>query len=674
MKTILIRNIEIVNFKGTRYLSITCSQLTEIFGRNRTGKSTIVDAFNWVLFGKNSEGKAQFDIKNTKETDLNRADHSVKVELLVNGNLTTLQKIYKEVWKTKRGSEFPEFTGHTTECFWNEVPLSIGEYQKKISEIIDESIFTLITSPSYFVSLPWEKQREMLVNLIGGISDAEVAASDPKFEYLFEELQQGKTIKELKVQITNTSKKLKEQLESYPIRIDEVLRQKPDIANFVELEKQKEALEAKYLELSQNYDDEVKAQRTELDKIRQIQQSIHEIQLQIDKAETDAKTEAKNRTEPDQTELNKLKVKANTLQSNYSLAQTQINDVLSLINRLNTDLASANERRNQLLAKWHQVNEKQASLDDIQHECPTCNRPFEAHDIEQKKSHVLANFNKNKVDELSKIEQEGHALKQKIQGLESEIQTQKQKHESLLAEMQNIQKPLTEIREQIQLETQKLQQPSDVNIDDLVSASLSLNQQYQENLLLLNAKQEDLKELNDKSAQGHNRQLLLDEKNKVQTQIENINMALGHKRKIQEVDDRVKEIKNQEIIDSQNKLEQDRILFLIDEFVKAKMEVLDKKVNSLFSFVKFRMYEPQVNGGEKETCEAIVDGVPYRTLNRAAQVNTGIDIINAFCKAYDVTAPIFIDNAESVNEFIQTSSQLVCLKVTETDFELRVEI
>ena len=107
--------------------------------------------------------------------------------------------------------------------------------------------------------------------------------------------------------------------------------------------------------------------------------------------------------------------------------------------------------------------------------------------------------------------------------------------------------------------------------------------------------------------------------------------------------------------------------FTIAAFSKAKIEAVESRINHLFSIVRFKMFETQINGGEVETCEATVDGVPYSDLNNAMKINAGLDIINAICKSEGVTAPIFIDNAESINELMPTESQMIRLVVTEDD-------
>ncbi|MNP21080.1 hypothetical protein D3C76_1136850 [compost metagenome] len=60
-------------------------------------------------------------------------------------------------------------------------------------------------------------------------------------------------------------------------------------------------------------------------------------------------------------------------------------------------------------------------------------------------------------------------------------------------------------------------------------------------------------------------------------------------------------------------------------------------------------------------------------LNSAARTNVGIDIINALSDHYGFSAPIFIDNAESVTQLVDTDAQVIRLVVSETDKQLRIE-
>ena len=84
------------------------------------------------------------------------------------------------------------------------------------------------------------------------------------------------------------------------------------------------------------------------------------------------------------------------------------------------------------------------------------------------------------------------------------------------------------------------------------------------------------------------------------------------------------------------------------------------------------MFDIQINGGIKDTCEAMVNGVPFSNVNTAMRINAGIDIINTLCQYYKVNAPIFADNKESVTNIIDTKSQLICLEVSHEDKILRI--
>ena len=108
----------------------------------------------------------------------------------------------------------------------------------------------------------------------------------------------------------------------------------------------------------------------------------------------------------------------------------------------------------------------------------------------------------------------------------------------------------------------------------------------------------------------------------------------------------------------------ERTEFIITDFQKAKDNELMKRINGLFSLVSFSFVDEQLNGNEKITCVCTVDGVPFPDLNNATKINAGLDIINAICQAKGISAPIFIDNRESVNEIIPTVSQIINLVVS----------
>ena len=113
--------------------------------------------------------------------------------------------------------------------------------------------------------------------------------------------------------------------------------------------------------------------------------------------------------------------------------------------------------------------------------------------------------------------------------------------------------------------------------------------------------------------------------------------------------------------------------YTIQQFRKAQIEHIEERINRMFEIVKFRMFEKQVNGGEVETCEAMVNGVPFSDLNNAMKVNAGIDIINTICREKKCSAPIVIDNREGVTNILPTQSQIINLIVDSRCATLKIE-
>jgi hypothetical protein len=81
------------------------------------------------------------------------------------------------------------------------------------------------------------------------------------------------------------------------------------------------------------------------------------------------------------------------------------------------------------------------------------------------------------------------------------------------------------------------------------------------------------------------------------------------------------------------------------------------------------MFDRTMDGGIVETCEVTTpEGVPYRSMNDAAKILCGIDVIRVFSEHYGSTAPIFIDNAEGVlKDRFDTTAQVIRLVVKDTD-------
>ena len=145
--------LKIENFKGCHYLKLDfCGRSASIYGDNAVGKTTVYDAFCWLLYGKDSKGRSDFQIK-PLDADGNVADHaaitSVTAILKVDGVSMTLRKDYYERWSTKRGSAEESYDGNTCEFYVDDVPLKKYEYEKRVEEICNEDTFRILTNVAW---------------------------------------------------------------------------------------------------------------------------------------------------------------------------------------------------------------------------------------------------------------------------------------------------------------------------------------------------------------------------------------------------------------------------------------------------------------------------------------------------------------------------------------------
>ena len=242
-----LNSLALRHFKGALDLTLEPKGKDfDVYGDNATGKTTLADAWFWLLFGKDSENRADFEIKTIGKDGktLSGRNHSVEAVLNVEGSPMTLKKTYYEVYTKQRGKAVEEFSGHTTDYCINTVPVQKKEFDARIDSICSEKTFRLLTDPAHFCTkLSWQDRRKMLLSICGDISDADVIKSDEALSGL-PAILGTHSLDEYKKIAAARMKEINEQLRSLPSRIDENSRSIPDEPG---------ASKAQYLELKSGY-------------------------------------------------------------------------------------------------------------------------------------------------------------------------------------------------------------------------------------------------------------------------------------------------------------------------------------------------------------------------------------------------------------------------------------
>ena len=399
---IKIFNLKLKNFKGIKDLEINFNcQNTNIYGANATGKTTIFDAFKWLFFDKDSNDKKDFNIKTLDSNNkaIHFLEHEVEAILVIDGVDMTFKKVLQEKWVKKRGEEQNEYSGNETNYWIDEVPVKKKDYEEKINSLIPESLFKLITDPSYFNNqLKKNEKRELLISISGSkLSDDEVLNSKEEFKILKDSLN-GRSIDDYEKVVKAKIKDLNKEKETIPIRIDELtntLITEHDI-DYTKVEENKELANKQLQQIELEMTD-VQAKAKENMKIVD--------QLAIAKKElTDFKL--KKETEYSQkysTDLINLQNEKNVIKNAIRLKQEEDNDRLLKIQ-------SDQKRKEELYKKWDEVNKITLEFDPNSFICPTCKREYETDKKEEIKKQFEDNLNIHKKSEQEAINREGQAI------------------------------------------------------------------------------------------------------------------------------------------------------------------------------------------------------------------------------------------------------------------------
>lgn len=649
MMQIKLTHLLIENFKGIKNLEIDFGDVTNIYGRNASGKTTISDAFSWLMFDKDSTGSSAFAIrpKDGNGKDVDNIEIKVEATLILDNNTAgeeiTLTKVQKQKWTKHRGSTAPTFEGNVNEFQINGYPAKKSEYEQRIRELIDENLFKLITNPRTFAAMKWQDQRKTLMEFATDITDEDILNKDiSKYDPIRADvLAAGADKAREKAAVTLRS--LKKQQDEYPVRIDEAMRNITETMPDAEIESGIAACEAEF--------DAIHNARESLSKAVspavEVQNQIAKKRLKMAEIERTAAYEDAKVNGAAQTEAHNALIALKKAESERNV----------LANKLSFIEAGMEENQahiKELSAKYKETASRDFPAD--QTTCPTCGRPFDSHKILRLKQEFRTRTAKN----LEFINQQGKALREKIDSQTSEIESIKKRIAGLTADIEGMSAKYDQLK---------------AIADSPVKTDVTKNPEYiqlKAEIEKLNTKLTPAEDNTAEKAELAARETAAKEKlAKCREELAKIEAN----KKLQE---RIEELKEEQRDCSQKVADQEQIVYLLEEFTKTKMDLLSDVINGHFEKVRFRLFTEQINGGMKETCTMQVNTngsyVDYSDANNAAKILGGLDVIKALSTLYGVTAPIFLDNAEAIDSYNtpEMDAQLILLEVSD-DKELQVE-
>ena len=654
MRDYRLERLTLRNFKGVVDFSIDArADDREVRGDNATGKTTFRDAIFWLTTGKDSAGRANFEVKTLESSG--EATHGLEHEVVAvfvdddgtGDSRLVLQRTYHEDWRKKRGQAEREFSGHSADYVVNDVPVQKKEFDAVVAETLgSERELRLLMDPEYFSdALAWKDRRAVLLDVCGDVSDDDVIASSDTLSDLGPLLvgvspeairaAGGSPVDALRRQLAAAKRKANETLSDIPVRIDEKQR---ELSTFKRVDI--EALTTRETELKVSLG-ALQEERTQImfgGAIAEARKclSVAESDLQI--AETDARSARDDAAQEVYVKVTGARALFDACDRKVTLRAGSLRD----------HEGAAQATREQIAALEVQRTEAETEYEG-ETSCPACGQDLPADRVDAAREH----FNMQKAARLRAIDDLLERERIAIEAIDVSIQ----EAEASVEEARRTRDDASERKVMLVLEH-----------DEALSKGFVVPDALQ------NAVDEAASALEAVRGGAEDARTAIDSKiTTLSEERDAISAAIAETARRSQIGDRISELESEKRRLGAQFEEYERQLYMTEEFVRRKVSLLEDRINERFTVAQFKLFDEQVQGGLVECCETTVNGVPFGTnLNHGARVLVGLEIIDVLQQHFDKRLPVFVDQAESVTTLPPMDCQMIRLVVDASARELTV--
>ncbi len=660
MKRITIEELHLLNFRGARDVRVSFAAGTNIVcGDNGTGKSTLMDAFLWLLFGKDAEERKDCEIKRIEAGErLRQTDATVECRIDVDGQQNTLRRSLREVWSKPRGATEPVFKGNETEYTINDVPKKMSEFDRWVAEhLAPADVFRLLTDAGCFPRLKWEKQREKLFELAGGVDEEAVKASVDGLADLLARLS-GKSLEDYKKELAARKRKLRKALEEIPARSDQTRLMIPTTDARDVWERKLADVDARLADLNREAADFAARERARGAEARRRVEEVEALKTRMARRTAELRRAAIEEAEKKNEGRRQVEARLRDLKAADAEATRRLKDAKGEVDELALRINQKEEACERLRAAWYAESARPYTGDGV---CPHCLQPLP----EEMQRDNRRRFEESKNERLSQIQTDGHRTKAEITRLEEEMKTAEARLDKAAAEVFEAEKRAETLREEL------VEMPAAVApaaVDPMADEAYHAMAEELERLEADAPQTSQASEPNGGEAITARLAALNRERDTIRRGLSDCDTADSLRAEIRRLDEEARTL-------AQQLSDVDRDEDTMRRYTRARIEAMEQRVNSLFRTVRFRLFEYTNEGGEVDTCVPLVgaDGVPYPVANTAAQVWAGLEIIRVLQQHAGVSAPVFVDGAERVTRFPEMDHQAILLRVVDGVRPLRVE-
>lgn len=671
MKQIELTSIKIEDFRGTKSLELQLDgKDTIVRGANGTGKTTILDAYLWCLTGKDSQGRTDCEIKRREEGEtLPKVDASVTVVLRADGEAWTLKRTLHEKWQKPRGTTEEQFKGNETLTEVNGVPMSVTEYSQQVGALIPYDRIITLTMAGYFFTLPWQEMRTQLIEMTGVSSEEieqAVVASDARFAKLTDKLT-GKTLEGYRREILASKRKTRTELDGIQPRIDQTEKLKPEEGDKTALLGERAKVEYKLTKLRASERSRIDSYQAHLDERKRLLARISDLELEqqqiVRKAEEERADKARKETSETDEQYNAVVKEIATWKQSLSRHQDDLNATKERRDNISDLYARSLEGVDSLRLAYSRTASEQYDGTEL---CPTCHQPLP----EERQEEARQRWHKERTERLERIARDGKESKELADSQRAEIARLTKRTEELETSVQEATKQILALksqRDKLEAERAKIQEQTAKSEE----APLVLPARHEEIATEIKEAQAKLEELAGRTEEQEDEATKAqiakqeDEMAKIQKQIDDCDRR-------DELDKEIKRLHSVGRDLAQTLADLEAMEQVITDYSQALVQAYEGRIGDLFPTLRFALFDYTQAGDRYETCIPLIGDAHYDTANTASRINAGIELHNALAQHLGLTAPLIVDNRESVTELTAHSGQVISLMVDPTAKELTI--
>ena len=644
MKEVRIKRLSIENWRAQNRV-IEFSDITEIRGRNESGKSTVLNAFLWLMTGYDEEDRLNYQLFNNtvEQTYENAVPASVEAVLEVNGNEYTFKKTAKQGWIRPRGkSEYERKGADDYSFFADGIEVSATQYKSQIESLlapIDK--LKIMLNLRYFMTLDWKDMRKQLEAMVG-----EIESSDFKGDYstILQDLVKY-TPDELKSLYKAKMKPMKASIDSLPVTIETMQTNLPDLTEVEEARKAIDEAKQQIADIDEKIVGAGDFAKPYIDKRNEELAEISKLQEEYNKAKSVYLSNFNEEVEKIKKEIRDVDSYNADVEKANKKAESDKENANKELERMN-DLLSGLQKRHEELTEQNKECKARVFTGE---KCAYCGQELPEDKLEEARKR----FNEQKEKDHVYIVSQGKSNKEYLERTLKCI-------ENLKSE---IEKPL-EVREK------KSKEELEAKLGDLRDSFVPYNKTTEgaAKLSVIEEKRANLTVIpqQDNSALLYMKRVLLDE---IESNSKKLGLKDEYYKQVEKIKGLQEELKNNSV--ELAKLEGKHAK--VKEYEEEKAKIISDRVNGKFEYVQIEMSETNKSGDIIPAC-VIRDnkGVNALVTNNASRVLCGIDIAIAFQNFYGLSLPLFIDDYELFSEDNQpdVNRQVIRLIVRNCAFQV----